>query len=317
MVAYYSPGRGPGHRAQSNTACQARRLSQCATKRPPRDIPRLHASAEMRPVGEGLPSNRSTRQTRRSDFTDYLRGTHNETHLQDHRRRRGHIVAGRRRRRVMPIPAAAWARAWARAWVRHGLGMGSGMGPGMGPAWGGWVPAWGLDGRRRHGSRRCRPHGGAESRPEDHAGAGKRVEGLRDRRSSNRPTAMQAMRSQMQAQMQNQQPGADSADFIAQRDAMIKQHDANQAAHSCRAQGSVRRPDARAARHRRQGRGRDGRLPYGPLASDALSCSRSVRSSAALRQHPLARMFLRSPRPADRDNGRRVFFGAGLEIVLD
>jgi Spy/CpxP family protein refolding chaperone len=45
-------------------------------------------------------------------------------------------------------------------------------------------------------------------------------------------TAMQAMRSQMQALMQKQQPGGDSADFIAQRDAMIKQHDASRAAHT-------------------------------------------------------------------------------------
>ena len=42
--------------------------------------------------------------------------------------------------------------------------------------------------------------------------------------------AMQTMRSQMQAQMQNQQPGASGADFTAQRDAMIKLHDGNQAA---------------------------------------------------------------------------------------
>lgn len=44
--------------------------------------------------------------------------------------------------------------------------------------------------------------------------------------------AMQAMRSQMQAQMQNQQPGATGSDFTAQRDAMMKLRDANQAAHS-------------------------------------------------------------------------------------
>jgi Spy/CpxP family protein refolding chaperone len=36
---------------------------------------------------------------------------------------------------------------------------------------------------------------------------------------------MQALRGQMQTLMQNAQPG--SAEFIAQRDAMIKQHDAN------------------------------------------------------------------------------------------
>ena len=39
---------------------------------------------------------------------------------------------------------------------------------------------------------------------------------------------MQAARTQMQALMQNAQPG--STEFIAQRDAMIKQHDANFAA---------------------------------------------------------------------------------------
>lgn len=44
--------------------------------------------------------------------------------------------------------------------------------------------------------------------------------------------AMQAMRSQMQAQMQNQQPGAASTDFAAQRNAMMALRDANQAAHS-------------------------------------------------------------------------------------
>ena len=45
-------------------------------------------------------------------------------------------------------------------------------------------------------------------------------------------TAMQALRSQMQAQMQNQQPGAASTDYTAQRDAMMKLRDANQTAHS-------------------------------------------------------------------------------------
>lgn len=44
--------------------------------------------------------------------------------------------------------------------------------------------------------------------------------------------AMQAMRSQMLAQMQNQQPGATGIDHAAQRDAMMALHDANQAAHS-------------------------------------------------------------------------------------
>ncbi len=42
--------------------------------------------------------------------------------------------------------------------------------------------------------------------------------------------AMQTMRSQMQAQMHNPQPGAAGIDFAAQRDAMIKLHDGNQAA---------------------------------------------------------------------------------------
>jgi len=44
--------------------------------------------------------------------------------------------------------------------------------------------------------------------------------------------AMQAMRSQMQAQMHNPQPGATSTDFAAQRNAMMALRDANQAAHS-------------------------------------------------------------------------------------
>lgn len=44
--------------------------------------------------------------------------------------------------------------------------------------------------------------------------------------------AMQATRSQMQAQMQNQQLGAASTNRVAQRDAMMKLRDANQAAHS-------------------------------------------------------------------------------------
>lgn len=42
--------------------------------------------------------------------------------------------------------------------------------------------------------------------------------------------AMQAMRSQMQAQMHNPQPAAAGTDFTAQRDAMIKLHDGRQAA---------------------------------------------------------------------------------------
>ncbi|OGA95826.1 MAG: hypothetical protein A3E79_12795 [Burkholderiales bacterium RIFCSPHIGHO2_12_FULL_61_11] len=42
--------------------------------------------------------------------------------------------------------------------------------------------------------------------------------------------AMQALRSQMQAQMHNPQPGAASTDFAAQRNAMMAMHDANLAA---------------------------------------------------------------------------------------
>jgi Spy/CpxP family protein refolding chaperone len=45
-------------------------------------------------------------------------------------------------------------------------------------------------------------------------------------------TAMQALRSQMHAQMPNGQAGAGGTDFAALREAMIRQHDAGQAAHS-------------------------------------------------------------------------------------
>jgi Spy/CpxP family protein refolding chaperone len=43
-------------------------------------------------------------------------------------------------------------------------------------------------------------------------------------------TTMQAMRTRMHAQMQNQAPG--SAEWTAQRDALIKQHDASRSAHT-------------------------------------------------------------------------------------
>jgi Spy/CpxP family protein refolding chaperone len=43
-------------------------------------------------------------------------------------------------------------------------------------------------------------------------------------------TKLQTMRIQMQAQMQNQAPG--SAEWLTQRDAIIKQHDASRASHA-------------------------------------------------------------------------------------
>jgi hypothetical protein len=45
-------------------------------------------------------------------------------------------------------------------------------------------------------------------------------------------TAMQAMRTQMQAQMQNAQPGTTAPDWAAQREAMFKQRQAGMQAHT-------------------------------------------------------------------------------------
>lgn len=53
-----------------------------------------------------------------------------------------------------------------------------------------------------------------------------------EKQAKQQAAAMQTMRSQMQAQMQNPQPGAASTDFAAKRTAMMALRDANQAAHS-------------------------------------------------------------------------------------
>lgn len=53
-----------------------------------------------------------------------------------------------------------------------------------------------------------------------------------EKQAKQQAAAMQTMRSQMQAQMQNPQPGAASTDFAAKRTAMMALRDTNQAAHS-------------------------------------------------------------------------------------
>jgi len=113
-----------------------------------------------------------------------------------------------------------------------GYGMGPGMGPvmrgGMGPGMGGGMGRWmgGSDMAAVAAGRTAELKAELKITPAQET-AWKAFDAVVQQRAS----AMHAMRGQMQAQMQSQQPGTGSTDFAAQREAMIKQHDASEAAH--------------------------------------------------------------------------------------
>lgn len=94
-----------------------------------------------------------------------------------------------------------------------GMGMGAGMGPGMGPMHGADSGAWAS-------SRMAQLKSELKITPAQES-AWKAYEAAIQQQAA----TMQAMRTQMHALMQTAQPG--SAEFTAQRDAMLKQHDAN------------------------------------------------------------------------------------------
>lgn len=114
-----------------------------------------------------------------------------------------------------------------------GMGMGFGMGPGAGPGMrggmgtgmGGWMG--GADAAAVAAGQAAQLKAALKITPAQEA-SWKKFEAALQQQAS----AMQSLRAQMQAWMDSQRPGADSAGFAAQRDAMIKQHDASRAARS-------------------------------------------------------------------------------------
>lgn len=123
---------------------------------------------------------------------------------------------------ITGVAALSLAAAGA-VYAQQGYGMGGAMGGGMGMA-GGMA---GADGGAMAASRLADLKAELKITPAQEA-TWLTFENLAKQQAA----AMQAMRSQMQAQMQNQQPGAASTDFAAQRNAMMALRDANQAAHS-------------------------------------------------------------------------------------
>lgn len=146
------------------------------------------------------------------------------------------IIAGAAAALSLALAGAVYAHPGGGMWgmgggMGPGMGMGIGPGMGMGPGIGGHM-GYGMGGWM----------GGADLAA---AAAGRAAElkvllkitpaqetAWKAFETANRQQAstMQAMRTQMQEQMRNHAPG--SAEWIAQRDAMIKQHDASWAAHS-------------------------------------------------------------------------------------
>lgn len=111
-------------------------------------------------------------------------------------------------------------------------GMGPGFRGGMGPGMGGWGPgmgpgATGQDMAAFAAARTAELKTQLKITPAQET-AWKAYETAVTKQA----TEMQTLRAQMQAQMQNAQPGAANPDFAVQRQAMIAQHDASRAAHS-------------------------------------------------------------------------------------
>ena len=138
------------------------------------------------------------------------------------------------------IAGAAATLALAVAGIVHahpGGGMGFGMGPGMGYGMG---PGMGMGGRMGPGGGWMGADMAAVAA--GHAAELKAVLKITPAQEKawqayeaairQQAAAMQSRRSQMQELMQKQQGGGDNAEFIAQRDAMIKRHDADRAAHA-------------------------------------------------------------------------------------
>ena len=108
----------------------------------------------------------------------------------------------------------------------HGWGMGAGMGPGaghMGYGMRGWMG--GADMEAVAAGRAAELKVLLKIAPAQETAWKAYETALRQQ-----ATTMQALRTQMHAQMQNQAPG--NTEWTAQRDAMIKQHDASWAANT-------------------------------------------------------------------------------------
>ena len=99
----------------------------------------------------------------------------------------------------------------------HGMGMGPGMGRGMGPA----------DMSATAAARTAQLKAELKITPTQEA-AWKAYETAVTQQAA----AMQSMRTQMQAQMQNAQPGTTAPEWAAQREAMFKQRQAGLQAHT-------------------------------------------------------------------------------------
>ena len=141
------------------------------------------------------------------------------------------VVAGGGRRRLCPSRH--------RHGLRHGLG-GMGPGTGHGSRHGTWGP--GMGGGSGHGPPGPAGHDMAAAAASRAAhlktqlkitrGTGRRPGRPMRSLVTQQAAAMQAMRDQFHAQVQNAQPGARRTDIAAQRQSMIALREANQAAHS-------------------------------------------------------------------------------------
>jgi Spy/CpxP family protein refolding chaperone len=129
------------------------------------------------------------------------------------------IIAGA----AAALSLAAAGVVYAQQGNNMGMGMGMGMGMAAGPMAGGMMAD--ADGGAMAATRL------ADLKTELKITATQETAWLTfENQAKQQAAAMQTMRSQMQAQMQNPQPDAAGIDFAAQRDAMIKLHDGNQAA---------------------------------------------------------------------------------------
>jgi len=129
-----------------------------------------------------------------------------------------------------------------------GMGPGYGMGPGMGPGMGrGMGPA---DMSAAASARTAQLKAELKITPAQEA-AWKAYEAA----VTQQATAMQAMRTQMQALMQNAQPGTTAPDWAAQREAMFKQRQAGMQAHTAAVKDlyAVLTPEQRAIADRGMG----------------------------------------------------------------
>lgn len=186
------------------------------------------------------------------------------------------LIAGAAAALSLALAGAVYAQPGGGMWGMGsgmGMGMGGGMGPGMGMG-GGMGPGMGHMG---YGMGAWMGSADMASVATARAAELKARLGITPAQETawkafetalvQQANTMQAMRTQMHAQTPNQaSPG--SADWIAQRDALIKQHDASWAAHSAALKDlyAVLTPDQRALLDRGamgMGGPRAGR-PFGP-----------------------------------------------------